>query len=575
MRRLIIAIAATAVFFGINFASAERASAQTPLVFAYYFLATSTYGETVAKYKQDIQDAQALGIDGFAVAPSAWTGAYSYYKDDMTLMFQAAQELGTGFLLFCAPEITGHILAADIHDMVNTFKGKPPASGTGISSTNYYWRAGKPMLTSYSGELGPNDTTDTDGQSFWETQVFTGGFTAAFYPFFHIYGGTAGTVLNHTPNYSQISAAYNSWWATISDGLFWAARGIPANQVVTGEGYAQAMRDHGKDYLAGANAYWTMTLHNETLGGYESAGGEGIAAQWNSIINVQKPPMVLLFTWCDETESYITPGDPASFYNYFGGNWPPRHPHVGMSELTKYFISWFKTNTQPAVTNDKLFYFYRTHSKDLTPTVYVTSTYFFNFVDDIFVTTILTAPATVRVTSGGNVTDTAVAAGIVHTRVPFTAGSQNIKLIRGGSTLINLDGDPIASSITYYDMNPTTGYGTSGSTTSGSTTSGSTTSTTSATPTLPTVALTSPGNGAVYKANGAINITASASDPSGVASITIGGDSRSLMTCTNATSCSATWQGSRIREGTHTISATANNTLGYSAKTSLTIVKLK
>ena len=126
----------------------------------------------------------------------------------------------------------------------------------------------------------------------------------------------------------------------------------------------------------------------------------------------------------------------------------------------------------------------------------------------------------------------------------------------------------------------TSGSTTSGSTTSGSTTSGSTTSssgnsTPSVSLTPPTVALTSPHNGAVYKSNGAINITASASDASGIASISIAGDNTSLVTCTEATSCSATWQGKKIARGTHTISATAVNNKGLPANTSITIVDLK
>ena len=111
--------------------------------------------------------------------------------------------------------------------------------------------------------------------------------------------------------------------------------------------------------------------------------------------------------------------------------------------------------------------------------------------------------------------------------------------------------------------------------TSGSSTSSSGNPTPSAALAPPTVALTSPNNGAVYKANGAINITASASDASGIASISIAGDNTSLVTCTKATSCSATWQGKKIARGTHTISATAVNNEGLPASTSITIVDLK
>ena len=42
--------------------------------------------------------------------------------------------------------------------------------------------------------------------------------------------------------------------------------------------------------------------------------------------------------------------------------------------------------------------------------------HFFGFLDNIYISTILTAPAIVRITSGGKVTDIAVASGLVHSR---------------------------------------------------------------------------------------------------------------------------------------------------------------
>ena len=158
-----------------------------------------------------------------------------------------------------------------------------------------------------------------------------------------------------------------------------------------------------------------------------------------------------------------------------------------------------------------------------------------------------------------------------------TSGSTTSGSTTSGSTTSGSTTSGSTTSGSTTSGSSTSGSTTSGSTTSGSTTSGSTTSgSTSTTPTTPpTVALASPGNGAVYKANGAVNIAASARDPSGVASITIGTDSGTLMICANATSCSATWQGKKISQGTHTISATAVNKLGLPASTSITIVELK
>jgi hypothetical protein len=43
--------------------------------------------------------------------------------------------------------------------------------------------------------------------------------------------------------------------------------------------------------------------------------------------------------------------------------------------------------------------------------------------------------------------------------VPFGTGAQNIKLVRGGATLIDLGGVSIDSTVTHYNVNPATGYG--------------------------------------------------------------------------------------------------------------------
>jgi hypothetical protein len=88
------------------------------------------------------------------------------------------------------------------------------------------------------------------------------------------------------------------------------------------------------------------------------------------------------------------------------------------------------------------------------------------------------------------------------------------------------------------------------------------------------VSIASPANGAVYKNNGAVNITASASDTTGILSITITVDGSTLASCANATSCSGVWQGKKIAPGTHTIRAIAVNTMRLPATTSVLIVKM-
>jgi thermitase len=73
----------------------------------------------------------------------------------------------------------------------------------------------------------------------------------------------------------------------------------------------------------------------------------------------------------------------------------------------------------------------------------------------------------------------------------------------------------------------------------------------------PKVTISSPKSGTKVKGNGILNISVTASDTSGISSIIIAADGTTLATCANITTCTASWSGKQISNGTHTISATA------------------
>jgi hypothetical protein len=88
----------------------------------------------------------------------------------------------------------------------------------------------------------------------------------------------------------------------------------------------------------------------------------------------------------------------------------------------------------------------------------------------------------------------------------------------------------------------------------------------------PNVVINSPSNGVLIKGNGSISIAVASTDLSGsIASITITGDGKVLQTCANATSCTTTWQGKTVTQGTHTISATAVSSSGLQGTASALI----
>jgi glucan endo-1,3-alpha-glucosidase len=199
---------------------------------------------------------------------------------------------------------------------------------------------------------------------------------------------------------------------------------------------------------------------------FETRGGLGVEAQWKSIIENQ-PDFVEIVTWNDFNESYITPVDIAGTYESVVQT-PIRHPHAGYLELSKYFIQWYKTGKQPKIDRDKLVYVYRVHPKAATVAVDPDSKLDKrltapvtdlrgNVQDSLFVTTLLTGPAEIRVTSGGVETKYPCPKGYSTVTVPFNVGAQHFALYRKDKLIAETDGEPIAATPTEYNFFPTTG----------------------------------------------------------------------------------------------------------------------
>jgi len=422
------------------------------LVFAYYLMAFPTYSDTLDGYKQDIRDAQSVGIDGFALNVGAWS-AEPYYQSRVANMFEAARQVNSNFKLFLSPDMAGSLTDADIRSMVSTYAGH-----------GSYWKyKNRPVLTAWMAQ--------GKGEVYWKNLLRAGPlkrYNLLFLPYMYVDPGngswTSSAVANwNNPTYSQIKTQYDAWWKNVVDGLmFYAAPGTAEEDAATNEAYAQVMREAGKPFMAGVKPYfWEGRLSaaqpDMLRKYYETHGGEGIARQWDSVRTRSQPQWVILDTWNDFTEAYVSPADPESMTlkRWFYNVGPLLKKHDGISELMRYYIAWFKSGASPTMTSDEAVAFYRVHGKDLNAAYDVQNVYQYGgTLDTIFVTTLLKANATLRVTSGGVVTDIPVTAGIVHSRIPFAAGPQSFAIIRNGVTVAQKDGGEIVSSISYYDFIP-------------------------------------------------------------------------------------------------------------------------
>jgi hypothetical protein len=78
--------------------------------------------------------------------------------------------------------------------------------------------------------------------------------------------------------------------------------------------------------------------------------------------------------------------------------------------------------------------------------------------DRIFITTALTAPAQLRVTSGNRTSTINVVAGLNNTEVPFIIGPQHFELWRNGKLVAKADGVPVTPTDSVQNLNVYSGF---------------------------------------------------------------------------------------------------------------------
>jgi hypothetical protein len=421
----------------ILFATVSTALAGSPhYVFAHYMVCYALYGETVAGYQQEIQDAQAAGIDGFALDVGEWNGPDTYYKTRVESIYEAAEGLNSGFKLFFSVDMSS---TNDIVQMISAYANRP---------NSFYYKGGL-VVSSFCG----NGLNWTNGvfqplQALGLTNIF-------FVPFFTPEGYSFDNTM------AGVGALLSKY--SFLNGLFNFGAGLPGDISFVNNAYFQACTNAGKLFMAGVSpSYWGYAQYSTGRTYFESQGGEGMAGEWNWVIQNQ-PDWVELVTWNDLTEgTYINPLVQPNWNTYQYNTGPCRRfSHNGYLELSKRYINWYKTGQPPATNQDVLFYFYRAHFTNAVAgaTNEVPVSVFMGTVQDvIYTTTLLTAPATLEIASGTNHATNTLPAGLSNLRTPFAAGAQQFTLRRNGAPLLTVQGSNIAAQIQYYDYFTCSGY---------------------------------------------------------------------------------------------------------------------
>ena len=412
-----------------------KAFAGPHYVFAHYMVCFAAYGESVGGYKQEIQDAQAAGIDGFALNVGEWNGPDTYYKTRVEMIYEAAESLTNGFKLFFSVDMPS-TNTNDIVQMVSAYANR----------TNSFYYNGKLVLSTYLG----NGTDWTNGVL---QPLQSQGINVFFIPGFSTEGGT----WQQLPQYA---IALVTKYGNLIDGLFdFLPAGLPGDIIFADNAYLQACRGAGKlSMVACSPTYWGCTQPSAGRRYFESEGGLGIITQWQWIITNQ-PDWVEILTWNDLNEStYVLPLSQPGQYD---SSPPQRFSHAGYLALMKPYISWYKSGVEPAITRDGLYCFYRSHPTNAVAsnTNDIPVTQFFGPVQDaIYATTTLTAPADLDVKSGNYTTNLSLPSGISSLQIPFQPGAQNLVLRRKGKQVAAVSGPDVVTNIQYYDYFVASGY---------------------------------------------------------------------------------------------------------------------
>ncbi|KAL8787627.1 MAG: hypothetical protein Q9195_007673 [Heterodermia aff. obscurata] len=177
--------------------------------------------------------------------------------------------------------------------------------------------------------------------------------------------------------------------------------------------------------------------------------------RWTDILNLA-PQYVEIITWNDYGESHYIGPLSSPHVDDGGSKWVNDMPHDGWLEMAKPFIAAYKagsTSVGDYISDDQLIYWYRPSLKSAScdatdntakPANVDTGNYFQGIpngadevADSVFVVALLTAAATVEVTSGSNRKSFNAQAGASAFAVDMGTGQQSFSLTRGGKTVLS------------------------------------------------------------------------------------------------------------------------------------------
>jgi glucan endo-1,3-alpha-glucosidase len=385
---------------------------------------------TVDDWKTDMQQAQDIGIDGFALncAPSR---VDDYTPKQLANAFKAAGDLGfTAFISFDFAYWTAGDQAEMVDYLSNytALDAHAKYNGGAIVSTfvgdNFDW---KPVKEAVSTPL----TALPNLQDPAEATNLQTGLDGAF-----------------------------SWYAWPTDG---------GNSIIPGpmttvwdDRFIEDLA--GRPYMAPVSPWFSTHFNSKN---WVFICEELITDRWEQMLAMQ-PELIEIVTWNDFGESHYISGPEPNHSDDGSSAWAAGFPHDGWRLIMKPYIAAYKAGAAaPTVDADQLVYWYRPTPKDVTCTSdpLPAPNGISMLADLVFVTTMLTEAGTLTVTSGDQAAQTIdVPAGIVTSNFTMGVGTQTFEVNRNGAKILGGDGGlEIKNTCETYNFNAYVGsFDTSG-----------------------------------------------------------------------------------------------------------------
>ncbi|WP_342611692.1 glycoside hydrolase family 71 protein [Burkholderia ambifaria] len=427
-RSFITTTVATALAPGGLLRARTRETSDAPgtrRVFAHYMVAWPRGGKTAGpeQYAQEMRDAMAAGIDGFALNCGGWHASEPYYKRRVEMIYDAADRFDGAFKLFVSADGNAQDELADI---IRTVRGRRAQLTVD----------GRPVLSAYA--LGGRH--GTGARSLIETARCLGAY---FVP--HLFPSTGEREIDASVA-AEIVGKIRS-----ADGYFYfGAAGAPSLLARSTRALAPALRNAGKVFMAPVTPYYRGLPQGTNYRAFETRGFAGMAEEWRAAIE-SRATWVQIVTWNDWAEStYVAPTGGARQACVYDARFGPILNHEGYLRASRHYIRWFKTGSEPPIVRDELFFFYRpglAGPREAAAYARPASTYgsprmpHGPLVDRIFVCVFLTEPALLTIGQNAREDRRPLPAGISFVDVPSTPGLPTFSIVRRERVVLECAGE--------------------------------------------------------------------------------------------------------------------------------------